>query len=76
MKAHSQEILTLSEQRAPLGLEKLSRINPPHQSPASGTNLFQPLGVEAGQRIVLHRIGDLNWIAADFTVFHVALTAD
>jgi hypothetical protein len=36
--------------------------------------LFEALGPEAGQLIVLGRIADLNGTAADFTIFDVDLT--
>ena len=36
--------------------------------------LFEALGVEAGQLIVLDRIADLNGTAADFAIFDVDLT--
>ena len=35
--------------------------------------LFEALGVEAGQLVVLGRIADLDGIAADFTIFDVDL---
>jgi hypothetical protein len=38
--------------------------------------LFEYLGLEAAEFIVLHGIADLDWIAADFTVFDIGLTAD
>jgi hypothetical protein len=34
------------------------------------------LGVEASERIVLNSVTDLDWVAAHFTVFDVALTAN
>jgi hypothetical protein len=34
------------------------------------------LGVEASERIVLYAVTDLDWVAADFTVFDVALPAN
>ena len=37
--------------------------------------LFESLGVEAGERIVLYAVTDLDWVATNFTVFDVALTA-
>jgi hypothetical protein len=40
------------------------------------TNLFESLGVETSKRIVLYAITDLDWVAADFTVFDVALAAN
>jgi hypothetical protein len=38
--------------------------------------LFESLGVETGERIVLHAVTDLDWVAANFTVFDVTLTAN
>jgi hypothetical protein len=42
----------------------------------SKTNLFESLGVEASERIVLCAVTDLDWVAADFTVFDIDLTAN
>ena len=39
-------------------------------------NLFESLGVETSKRIVLYTVTDLDWVAADFTVFDVALAAN
>jgi|HubBroStandDraft_4_1064222.scaffolds.fasta_scaffold723495_1 hypothetical protein len=39
-------------------------------------NLFESLGVEASQRIVLYAVTDLDWAAANLTVFDVALPAN
>ena len=41
----------------------------------SSTNLFEGLGVEASEGIVLNGIADLDWSAADFTVLDVGVTA-
>jgi hypothetical protein len=38
--------------------------------------LFESLGVEASERIVRYAVTDLDWVAANFTVFDVALTAN
>jgi hypothetical protein len=38
--------------------------------------LFQSLGDEASERIVLYAVIDLDWVAANFTVFDIALTAN
>lgn len=35
--------------------------------------LFESLGVETCERIVLYAVTDLDWVAAHFTVFDVAL---
>ena len=43
---------------------------------AACANLFESLGVEACERIVLYAVTDLDWVAANFTVFDVALTAN
>jgi hypothetical protein len=49
-----------------------------HFSPliALAVNLFESLGVEASERIVLYAVTDLDWVAANFTVFDVGLTAN
>jgi hypothetical protein len=39
-------------------------------------SLFQSLGDEAGERIILYAVTNLDWVAANFTVFDVALTAN
>jgi hypothetical protein len=39
-------------------------------------HLFQNFGSEAGERVVLHAVTDLNWIAADFAILDVGLTAN
>ena len=39
-------------------------------------NSFQNFGGEAGEGVVFHAVTDLNWIAADFAIFHVSLTAN
>ena len=39
-------------------------------------NLFESLGDEASEPIVLCTVADLDWVAANFTVFDVALTAN
>ena len=41
-----------------------------------GGALFEALGVEAAKHIVFDRIADLDWIAADFTVFDIDLTGN
>jgi hypothetical protein len=38
--------------------------------------LFQSLGDEASERIVLYAVTDLDWVAANFTVFDIDLTAN
>jgi hypothetical protein len=38
--------------------------------------LFESLGVEASERIVLYAVTDFDWIAAHFTVLDVALAAN
>jgi hypothetical protein len=40
------------------------------------TNLFEDFGIEVTERIVLYAVTDLDWVAADFAVFDVALTAN
>jgi len=42
----------------------------------SEANLFESLGVEASERIVLYGVTDLDWVAANFTVLDVALTVN
>src|ERR1700676_179722 len=42
----------------------------------SGTNLFQDLGGELSERIILYAVTDLDWVAADFAVFDVVLTSN
>ena len=39
-------------------------------------NLFEDLGIEVTERIVLYAVTDLDWVAADFAVFDVGLTAN
>jgi hypothetical protein len=38
--------------------------------------LFESLGVETSERIVLYAVTDLDWVAAHFTVLDVALAAN
>jgi long-subunit acyl-CoA synthetase (AMP-forming) len=38
--------------------------------------LFESLGVEANERVVLYAVTDLDWVAANFTVFDIVLTAN
>lgn len=38
--------------------------------------LFENLGGEAGQDIVLHAVTDFDRVAANFTIFYVALPAN
>jgi hypothetical protein len=49
-----------------------------HFSPPAAllVNLFESLGVEGSERIVRYAVTDLDWVAANFTVFNVALTAN
>jgi hypothetical protein len=50
--------------------------------PATSTNfpkqsdLFQDFGGETGKSIVVNCVGNFNRIAANFTIFHVRLTAN
>lgn len=45
------------------------------RSAASSTNLFEGLGLEANEGVILNGIADLNWGAADFTVLNVGVPA-
>jgi hypothetical protein len=38
-------------------------------------NLFEDLGSEVSERIVLYTVTDLDWVAADLAVFNVDLAA-
>jgi hypothetical protein len=37
-------------------------------------NLFEGPGIKAGERIVFHAVADLDWLAAHFAIFDVALS--
>jgi hypothetical protein len=39
-------------------------------------HLFQNFGSEAGKCIVFHVVIDLDWIAANFTIFDISLTTN
>jgi hypothetical protein len=38
--------------------------------------LFESLGVEASERVVLYAVTDLDWVPANFTVFDIVLMAN
>jgi hypothetical protein len=38
--------------------------------------LLEAFGIETSERIILYAVADLDWVAADFAVFNVSLTAN
>ena len=38
--------------------------------------LFESFGVEAGERIIFDAVTDLDWLAANFAVFDITLSAN